>query len=271
MTYSEIRKRLSDAGIEEADEETAILLCEICGVARHELVFRKKEDFDSAELEDALKRRVAREPLQYVLGAWWFRGLRFVLNRDCLCPRPDTELCVETAVREIPRGARFCDIGTGSGAIAVSVLKERPDLTCLAIDISEGALKAAKANAEANGVANRCEFRLTDASSPENLNLLGCFDCVISNPPYIRTADLDSLAPELSYEPRIALDGGEDGMRFYEAILTADKLLGEKGLYIFEFAYDEGGEIKALAQKHGLEAVVLKDCSGNDRACVIRK
>lgn len=271
MTFTEIRDRLLKAGIEEADEEANILICEICKLSRHELVFRKEENFDSAELEASVSRREKREPLQYILGSWWFCGLKFGLNRDCLCPRPDTELCVETALRLIPRNARFCDIGTGSGAIAVSVLYNRPDLSAKAIDISEGALQAARDNAISNGVLSRCDFEKCDARDPENLNKIGTFDCVISNPPYIRTADLELLAPELSHEPRIALDGGEDGMKFYKAILTADKLIKDNGFYIFEIAYDEADDITELARNFGFSTGILKDCSGNDRVAVIRK
>lgn len=271
MTYEEVRDRLLRAGIDEAADEAAIMLCEYCGVERHELVFRKKENFESDALASALERREKREPLQYILGKWWFHGLCFELSRDCLCPRPDTELCVDLAARLIPAGASFCDIGTGSGAIAVSLLHGRQDLRGLGVDISAGALEMAKRNADSNGVGGRCDFRLCDATDPHALCALGSFDCVVSNPPYIKSADLAGLAPELSYEPVLALDGGNDGMRFYESILSAGTLVRPGGLYVFEIGYDEGEALKRLAGRFGLRAEIHRDCAGNDRVGVIRK
>ncbi len=271
MTYYDIISALGKAGIENPETDASLLISELCGVPLHELVYRKREDFRNEALISGLERRIRREPLQYILGAWYFHGLRFELNRDCLCPREDTELIVDTAIKLIPENGIFCDIGTGSGAIAVSVLVCRPDLRALCADISESALSAARKNAENNAVLDRCSFVRADALNLQSLKSLGTFDAVLSNPPYIPTKDCDSLAPELSYEPRIALDGGSDGMTFYRSILNAEFLCPGAPLFIFEIAYDEKEKIETLAGEHGMTVQLLCDLAGNNRCAVIRK
>ena len=175
MTYAEAVRLLSGAGIEDAATDTAILIEHFANIPRHELPFRRNEEIKSDAFEKALERRLAREPLQYIIGKWEFCGLSFKLNRDCLCPRPDTELLVELALKTLPAGAHFCDIGTGSGAIAVSILHYRSDITADAYDISDGALDAAGKNAEQNGVSDRLTLikanALADSFLTEKANM----------------------------------------------------------------------------------------------------
>ena len=269
MTYLEIERKLRGAGIAEAAEEAAVLVTALAGIPACELPFRRNENLDSPRLEEALSRRLRREPLQYILGGWEFRGLYFSLNADCLCPRPDTECLVEHAVARLPHGAVFCDIGTGSGAVAVSVLHARPDLRAVAVDISEGALACARQNAAHNGVGDRCVFRKCDALDPSALAALGTFDAVVSNPPYIRTGEIASLAPELSYEPYRALDGGEDGLVFYRAILSSP-ILKRGGQVLFEIGFDQGDDLRRLAASHGKTCEIKKDLAGNDRVAILQ-
>lgn len=276
MKYAELCGLLADAGIPEPQTEAELLIGHFFAVPRHELIFRRGEDFSSPAFTEALRRRLTREPLQYILGSWCFRGLDFTLNRATLIPRPDTELCVELAVRHLPPGAVFADIGTGSGAIAVSVLHERPDTRALAADISAEALAAAAENARRAGVSDRFTPLLLDALAPDFAARLSAaapgLCAIISNPPYIPTADLASLAPELSFEPRLALDGGSDGLVFYRALTAAaDRLLGDGGLLLFEVGIGEAPAVSALGTACGFRASVFPDLAGIDRAVLMRR
>jgi release factor glutamine methyltransferase len=266
VTYRSAVLRLSRAGIEGAPLEARLLFEHFCALSATELMFRRDEDFSSSELESAISRREAREPLQYILGEWEFFGLPFSLNADTLIPRPDTETVVEQAIKLLPRGARFCDIGTGSGAIAVSILHARPDTSAVAVDINENALAAALQNARANGVADRFTPRLDDALSPSFLSGER-FDAIISNPPYIASAEVDALAPELAFEPRRALDGGEDGYDFYHALTRrAADLLGDGGFVLYEVGAGMAQSVCELGRALGYTAEVFPDLSGS--ACL---
>ena len=195
----------------------------------------------------------------------------FALNADTLIPRPDTETVVEQAIRLLPHGARFCDIGTGSGAIAVSVLHARPDTSAVAVDINENALAAAVQNARENGVADRFTMRLDDALSP-SLLAGERFDAIISNPPYIASAEVDALAPELAFEPRRALDGGEDGYDFYNALTRrAADILADGGFILYEVGAGMAQSVCELARALGYAAEVFRDLSGIERAVLLKK
>ena len=275
MKYAQLNQLLAGAGVEDPSFEAGLLLSRFAGVPRHELLFRRGEDFSSPELEEAVRRRLTREPLQYILGSWSFRGIDFLLNEDTLIPRPDTELLVELAVRELPPAALFVDVGTGSGAIAVSVLAERPDTRSLAVDVCENALTAAAENAARAGVAGRFTPLCADALSPDfaaRLAACGRPDAILSNPPYIPTGDLAGLAPELSYEPRRALDGGSDGLVFYRAITaSAAALLPPGGFLLYEVGIGEAQAVAEIGALHGFTARVSPDLAGIDRAVLLRK
>lgn len=275
MKYAEIVNILDAAGIDDAAFEAGLLISRYAGIPRHELLFRRQEDFSVPALGEAVRRRAAREPLQYILGSWTFRGLEFELNADTLIPRPDTELTVGLAVRHLPRGARFADLGTGSGAIAVSVLHERPDTSAVAVEISENALAAAVRNAAAHGVADRLTPLRADLLAEGFSALLasaGQPDAILSNPPYIPTGELASLAPELAFEPRRALDGGNDGLIFYRSITqTAALLLPPGGILLYEVGIGEAADVAALGAAQGFSAEVYRDLAGIDRAVLLRK
>ena len=224
-----------------------------------EEAFPEGKDFDRA-----LARLKSGEPLAYVLGEWYFYGLTFKLNDACLIPRPDTEHVVDKAIAGIKKGGCFIDLCTGSGCIAVSVLKNRPDLTAYALDISGRALEKAKENATLNGVSDRITFIEGDVFAFEPSEL-PAFAAVISNPPYIRSDVVPTLEVAKS-EPWEALDGGEDVMDFYRFIIKkyCDKLT-RGGEFIFEIGYDQGEAIRLLARQNGLDCEITKDYGGNDR------
>ena len=272
MTYREIATRLQSAGIENAETEAALLLEHFLGVSRAHLFSSPNEDYVSLGLEEAIERRMAREPLQYILGEWDFFEETYYVNENCLIPRTDTEILVEKAIAKLPAGARFADLCTGSGCIAVSTLRHREDCTALAVDLFPRTLETAQKNAERNGVTERLEFRLADVLSPHVLDGEAPFDAILSNPPYIRTEVVKTLEKELFSEPQAALDGGEDGLVFYRAILAhLGKHLKENGFILFEIGHDQKEEIEALAALYGYTSEVGCDLSGNPRIAFLQK
>ncbi len=248
-----VRRALAGAGIENAAHEARLLV----------------EAFAGDALTAAVARRVAHEPLQYILGEWGFWRETYEVSPDCLVPRPDTEHLVERAISLLPKGARFADLCTGSGCVAISTLCSRPDTTALAVDLFPRTLALAERNAVRNGVFDRVQFLQADVlKTPPSV---GQFDAILSNPPYIQTAVVDTLSAEVLGEPRAALDGGADGLDFYRAILTAWRgCLREGGFFLFEIGYDQGEDLRTLARESGLSAEVFRDYGGNDRVVLIR-
>lgn len=251
---SKVRAILSDAGIENAAHE-ARLLC---------------EQFSGDELLSAAKRRAAHEPLQYILGEWGFWRESYEVSAHCLVPRPDTEHLVEKAIRELPQGARFLDLCTGSGCVAVSTLASRTDTTAVAVDLFPETLALAQRNAGRNGVAARLHLKEFDVLTVPDPAEWGAFDAILSNPPYIRAEAMEALSEEVKREPYAALYGGQDGLDFYRAILQHwVPLLKKGGFLCFEIGYDQADELRALATEHGFSAQILRDFGGNDRVAFL--
>ena len=268
MTLNDIISALCGAGIEEAEHEALLLAEAFSGSDRDLLSFNKNNDIYSPELERALARRLSREPLQHILGKWYFWREEYKVSSDCLIPRADSELLVDFAVKELPQNAHFLDLCTGSGCLAVSTLASRPDCRATALDVSEAALALARENAVHNGVEDRIEFVLADILTCDPFDGM-CFDAIISNPPYIPSSVVDTLSPELAFEPRIALDGGNDGLIFYKRIISEyKKHIKDCGSLILEIGYDQAEAICALGKEGTL---IYKDLSGNDRMAIIKK
>ena len=233
-------------------------------IDRRDLELLSEKFGQGQAFENAKERVVSGEPLAYVIGEWYFYGLTFLLDSSCLIPRPDTEHVVDKAIEVLPKGGFFIDLCTGSGCIAVSVLKHRPDLTALGIDISEGALAKARENAAKNGVGDRLTLIQGDVFKLTGERLPLC-DAIISNPPYIRSDVVPTLEVAKS-EPVSALDGGEDGLDFYRHILSELAFaLKKDGAFIFEIGYDQAEQILDLAKENGASGSVFKDYGGNDR------
>ncbi len=273
MTLSEITEILIDAGIENAREEAFLLVGVLFGRSRASLLSDPLADFDSPALRDAIDKRAARYPLQYIFGKWPFYKEEYIVNEHCLIPRSDTELLVDYAIRDLPRGARFLDLCTGSGCIAVSTLVHRPDCRAVAVDLFPETLALASENAMAHGLMSRFCPLLADVTAPPTAEIAESapFDAILSNPPYIRTAVVDALEPELFFEPRAALDGGGDGLIFYRAILEHYlPLLGKGGMILFEIGYDQGDDLAALARAHALSIDIQNDLSGNPRLAILK-
>ena len=272
MTYQELICMLEKAGIDNAEWDAALLLESLCGVTLSTLDKTDTTDYQSPKLQKAAERRAAREPLQYILGEWCFFRQTYRVSPACLIPRSDTEILVEEAIRRLPQNAYFADLCTGSGCIAISTLCERRDTRAYAVDKFEETLSIAAQNAQKNGVADRLVLSLADVLTEHALPSDLQFDAILSNPPYIRTSVVKTLAPELKAEPSAALDGGEDGLLFYRAMLrNGKKNLRDGGFFLFEIGFDQGEAIRLLSAEAGFATCrIVKDLSGNDRVAYIR-
>lgn len=269
-SYKSLTAALAAVGIDPPAHEAALLLERFAGASRATLMTDRDRLYAAPELENAVTRRLSREPLQYILGEWEFFGCDFTVSPHCLVPRPDTELLVETAIRVLPPNARVVDLCTGSGCVAVATLVHRPDVTADALELYPETLKLACENAQRNGVTPRFTpieaDLLKDGAS--RLSPRAPYDAILSNPPYIPTADIEALSPEVKREPFAALDGGADGLTFYRAILRDYVSLVKPGGHILmEMAYDQAGDLKRLAAEYLPTAAVeiLRDLGGNDR------
>ena len=272
MTYNEIAKALADAEIENNRAEAAMLICRFCGVNKAELLTRHDEDFDSPELEQAVIQRISHYPLQYILGYWDFCHETYRVTEDTLIPRQDTEKLVELAIRYLPERARFADLCTGSGCVAISTLAARPDCRAVAVDLFPKTLEIAGENAETNGVGDRLGLLQADVLDPSFMQELGEFHAILSNPPYIETAQLSLLEPELSFEPGAALDGGNDGLNFYRVIIGQyGAFLAQDGFMMLEIGCDQAKAISAIASENGYRCEVFKDYGGNDRVALLTR
>ena len=271
MTYNEICLALNEAGIENFRGEASMLICRFCNINKAELLQKNKdEDFPSEELEDAVIKRCSHYPLQYILGYWEFCHETYRVTKDTLIPRQDTEKLVELAIRFLPEKARFIDLCTGSGCIAISTLAARPDCHAVAVDLFEPTLEIARENAETNGVGDRIGFAREDVLCPDFMSGLGDFDFILSNPPYIETEQLSLLDEELSYEPSTALDGGEDGLTFYRVIIREyTKYLRQGGAMLLEIGCDQAKAVSEISAAEGLLCEVYKDYGGCDRVAYI--
>lgn len=247
---------LADKGVENARREAEWLLCQVTGLDRVGLYL----NFDKPLSEDELAgyralvvRRGKREPLQQILGSQEFDGLCFTVTPAVLIPRHDTETLLEQAVLCVPRARFILDIGTGSGCIAIALAKRLPEATVTAVDLSSEALDVAQRNAEAHGAA--VEFLPGSFFEPVAGRR---FDLIVSNPPYITTAELAGLQPEVrDYEPRLALDGGPDGLAAYRIMVAqAPAHLQPGGWLLLEVGAGQAGDVATLLAQSGLSAII---------------
>lgn len=223
------------------------------------------EIFSGEELERARAREAAGEPTAYIIGRAYFYREEYEVDPNVLIPRPDTERLVEALVEALPRNGSFADLCCGSGCIAISALCERTDCTATACDISEAAVAIALRNAERNGVTERYDAHTADIFTMPDPGV----DIIVSNPPYIASGVIDTLDGSVKdYEPRIALDGGTDGLDFYRAILDRFR---PRTAYLFEIGYDQGDALRTLAAEAGLPCEIIKDYGANDRVAIIRR
>lgn len=225
---------------------------------------------DESALADAKRRLAANEPLAYILGETVFFDEYYYVTPDVLIPRPDTERVVEWVLKKLPEAGHLLDLCCGSGCIGISALCHSKETTAVSADISEKALLVAERNAERNGVRQRIRFLRGDLLQDDFLCEEERFDVIVSNPPYVKTAVVDTLEPACGYEPRIAFDGGEDGMVFYRAILQRfEKYRKPTGCFVFEIGYDQREDMSNLASSFGFDCQIYKDYGKNDRVAIL--
>lgn len=219
---------------------------------------------EEKELRTLLTERSKRVPLQYLMKSIPFRNAVLEIGEGCLIPRPETELLAGHVLEKLPQddALKILDLGTGSGNIVISLAMERPYWMFVATDLSESALNYARRNSILNRVQSRIRFMQTDLFE----GIHETFDAIVSNPPYVKTGDLRCAQTELSYEPAMALDGGEDGLFFYRNIIEgAVSKLNQGGFLFFEIGWDQAEEIASLMKHHFNEIEILKDYSGHKR------
>lgn len=271
---NDIEKRLTESGIENAKFESVLIVRSVFGFDALSLMMNAKNEADSAKVETALsyaERRAANEPLQYILGTQEFMSLEFEVNPSVLIPRADTETLVEHALSVCEKTdglLRILDIGAGSGCIGISIAHYAPNTRVTELDISEDALMTAQRNSVLNGTQSCMSFERRDILSELPNMDGGLYDIVVSNPPYIETAVIDTLDENVrAFEPHTALDGGADGLVFYRRIVNiAPLILRRGGTIIFEIGYEQGESVSALMCGAGFGSVrVIKDLCGCDR------
>lgn len=277
MIFSEwirgLRASLAPVCDEYADYEARQIACTLSGKRFADLIV-SQDDVPEAIVsrgEAIVAGRRERIPLAYLLGQVDFAGLTLSVTPDVLIPRADTEILVEEAAARLPRGGQLLDLCTGNGCVALAVLAKTEGTTALGIDLSAGALAVASANAAALSLAERAKFSHADVLSEDFWQTAGIFDVICANPPYIETAALDTLSPEVKREPRLALDGGADGLRFYRELLDrAPAHLRADGALLFEIGYDQRASLAALCDAHGYGATFFRDFGGNDRVLCVK-
>lgn len=258
---------LNKSGFDEAESDSRLIFEYIAGIDRVKLTLegdRELEPGIEEKLKAALAKRLTHMPVQYITGYQNFMGLEFMVSKDVLIPRMDTETLVEEVLRLGLSNVRVLDICTGSGCILLSILKYVYGSSGVGVDISDGALGVAKANSEALGI----DATFIKSDMFENIPKDERFDIVVSNPPYIRSDVIGTLMSEVKdYEPLLALDGSEDGLKFYRIIADrAPEYLNNGGMLFLEIGYDQGAEVSALLSAAGfMDVEVIKDLSGLDR------
>ncbi|MDR3511761.1 MAG: peptide chain release factor N(5)-glutamine methyltransferase [Caulobacteraceae bacterium] len=270
QAWTAARKRLEAAGVDGPVIDARLLVEAAAGATRADIIadpHRALTDAQAARFDDYVARRARREPVSHILGRRGFWKIMLNVTPDVLTPRPDTETLVELALRFFPEGRAFSvlDLGVGSGAILLAILAERPAAKGLGIDVSESALAVARENAANLGLERRVALLRGDWTAG-----LGeaSFDLVVSNPPYIRSAEIAGLEPEVrDHEPRLALDGGPDGLDAYRVLAPEMlRVLKPGGRFLVEIGFDQSAEVEALFRAAGaLSVSTAKDLANRDR------
>lgn len=270
MTYLHLVKRLTDIGSDAPSHEAAEIVRVTLGKSR-EWCLANRDAVLPQSIDDVFIKRENGIPLQYILGEAWFYGNRFIVSPDCLIPQPDTEHCVSIALSYLNTGGQLLDLCTGSGCIAISIIKENTTAHGVAVDISTDALEIAKQNSVDNATADRLSLIHADVFSDEIIPLVRDADVIVSNPPYINTDVIDTLSIEVQHEPRIALDGGADGMIFYRHFIEKlTKHMKPSAVMILELGYDQSERITELCDVNNLTCRLHRDFGGNIRVAEIR-
>ena len=281
-------KQLMDSDIADATRDCKILYCYMMDIPFSKIILEYQEVLQDRLCDkyfELIDRRSKGEPVQYIMGSQEFMGLEFIVNENVLIPRQDTETLVEDALEIINTGTLrgedmdvkrkewdILDLCTGSGAIGVSLARIANKVNVTCSDISEGAIKVAKENAQKHGVAKSVKFEQGDLFKPFSKHK---FDMIISNPPYIKSSIIPTLQKEVcEHEPLSALDGGESGLDFYERIVSGvGSHLRKSGVLLLEIGHDQGEAVSGLLSRNGefTSIRVLKDLANRDRIVFAKK
>jgi release factor glutamine methyltransferase len=273
------RKRLQAVGIADPLLDARLLIAEVVGFSLTDFVMKPDRIVtleESARIAAMIERRANGEPVHRILGHREFHGLDLLLSKETLEPRPDTEVLVDTLLPALKKavsakgGARILDMGTGTGAICLALLKECPEATGIGSDISADALETAVRNAARNDLGARFDAIRSDWFE----KISGRFDIIVSNPPYIRTDIVATLDQEVRiHDPMAALDGGQDGLAPYRLIAAdAGRFLVENGIVGVEIGFDQRLDVSAIFASHGFSLLdAVNDYGGNDRVLTFRR
>lgn len=285
-------KQLMDSDIADATRDCKILYCYMMDIPFSKIILEYQEVLQDRLCDkyfELIDRRSKGEPVQYIMGSQEFMGLEFIVNENVLIPRQDTETLVEDALEIINTGTLrgedmdvkrkewdILDLCTGSGAIGVSLARIANKVNVTCSDISEGAIKVAKENAQKHGVAKSVKFEQGDIFKPFSKHFRKQkFDMIISNPPYIKSSIIPTLQKEVcEHEPLSALDGGESGLDFYERIVSGvGSHLRKSGVLLLEIGHDQGEAVSGLLSRNGefTSIRVLKDLANRDRIVFAKK
>jgi len=279
MNYNQILKKgenfLKKNKIQNPNLDVELILSKVVHRKREDILLNTNNKLKNVEMikfKHFLSRRAQKEPMAYILGYKHFWKYKFLTNKSVLIPRPDTELVVEETLKYLPndKSKKILDVGTGSGCIVISLIKERPICTATAIDISIKALNVAKTNAKMHQLENKIKFINIDIDKYKSYN----YDLVISNPPYINSIELNRLEDDIKFhEPKSALSGGSDGFRdLKKVILKSKKLLKINGKLIIEIGHKQKNQCtKILNDNKFYINEISKDLSGKDRCIVSTK
>lgn len=274
MTYQQLyafgKETLREAGVLESDLDARLLLEHACGITRSDLYAHgdaQADEKQEATFRELIQKRAQRIPLQHLTGTQDFMGLSFQVNENVLIPRQDTEILVEEVMKDLHGGSAILDLCTGSGCILISLLNYSNDCHGVGVDLSKAALEVARENA--GRLIPDKDYTFLEGDLFEKVE--GKFDVLTSNPPYIPSKVVDELMPEVrEHEPRMALDGLEDGLHFYRRILQeCPPYLNGGANVFFEIGHDQGKAVSDLMKEAGfMEVQVIKDYAGLDRvAC----
>ena len=272
QTYDQAKRsavqHLAKSGCVSAQFDARILLLAAADMDASDLIAQGEQIIPApikAKYESYIERRIRHEPAAYITGEKEFWSLMFKVSEHVLIPRPETEGAVELALKRLEdvKSPQILDVGTGSGAILISLLAERRDSHGLGVDISKAALEVAQENSVLNGVEQRCAFQVSNYMAAVD----GAYDLIVSNPPYIDGDAMKALPLDVGFEPDLALAGGADGLAAYRAIVSdLPRVLKEGGVVVFEIGFDQGQAVSDLLRDAGLKDVqITLDLAGHDR------
>jgi len=275
--FLKVRKDLKAADVEGFSLEARLLVSSAAGKTKEEFArdmgLYVNPGFE-AKVEGLLARRLTGEPLAYIIGSWEFYGIPIHVNRDVLIPRVDTEVLVSQAIamaKRLPAGSRVLDLCCGSGCVGLAIAKNLPQIKVVMGDISPEAMKVSRSNVVLNKLTSRVTCAVVDARRSPPFSLLGEFDLIVCNPPYIPTGDIAWLDSTVrNHEPTLALDGGTDGLEFYKVVVSEwKKILKPEGALLFECGIDQAADVADILITNGLTRIIkVKDTLGIDRVVV---